>query len=73
MRRKYVCVSKTCGRTIELEIRQLNDTHLNSSPICGICGSVMKKVYSTPVLFRLTIHSAEERKDSDVNSTEALR
>ena len=79
MRQTYVCASKTCGRTIELEIRHPNDTHLNPSPICG-CGAAMKKVYSTPVLFRLTktdvtqaLHSAEEPKDSDIHPTEAVR
>lgn len=79
MRLTYVCVSKTCDRTIELEIRHPNNIHLNSSPTCG-CGASMKKVYSTPTLFRLTktevtqaLHSAEERKDSDVHPTEALR
>lgn len=79
MRLKYVCVSKTCGRTIELEIRQPNGIFPNVSPICG-CGAAMKKVYSKPLFFRFTkadvtqvLHSAEERKDSEVRPTEAFR
>lgn len=52
MRLRYVCVSKTCGRLIELNIPNGDVAKVSFPPVCS-CGGTMKKAYSTPVLFRL--------------------
>ena len=67
MRLVYVCVSKTCGHSVELNIPNGNGINLNLRPVCG-CGADMKKAYSTPVLFRL---SKTEISQPEGQSTES--
>jgi hypothetical protein len=51
--RKFVCPSETCRREIEIEIA-IGDAAENApSPICT-CGVTMKKVYTVPVVLKLS-------------------
>jgi hypothetical protein len=53
LRHKYVCPSKSCRRGLEIEIPPNGIDRNTPSPTCT-CGSKMKKVYATPVLFKLS-------------------
>jgi hypothetical protein len=55
---RYICVSKTCRREVEIETSRKNGTFF--SPTCE-CGSEMKKVYSGPAFTRLSGAEATER------------
>ena len=56
-RQKYVCPSKFCRREIEID---LSLGVVAKSPRCT-CGTKMKKVYTTPVLFKLNWTEVSQR------------
>ena len=61
LRQKYICSSESCRCEIELEIPPDSFGRETPNPTCG-CGAKMKKVYKSPVLFRL--YRAEVNRDT---------
>jgi hypothetical protein len=61
LQKRYVCVSNTCRREVEIEIPpSCGKTGEISNPTCA-CGAEMKKVYSAPVLRTLSEAEAIQR------------
>jgi hypothetical protein len=53
MRLRYVCMSKTCRKEMEIETSgNCKDREAAAAQTCT-CGAKMKMVYSTPHLFKL--------------------
>lgn len=53
LRERFVCQSSFCRREIEIEPSMGHKPSQTTNPRC-ICGSMMKKVYSKPVLRELS-------------------
>lgn len=66
----YICVSNTCRREVEIETTRMKGTSF--SPTCE-CGSKMKRVYSIPVLTRLSEAEATERFGEFVQGRRELK
>lgn len=60
MTSKYVCLSSSCRREVEMEIPPSYAVGEILNPKC-ICGAEMKKVYSKPVLSGLSKEEAVHR------------
>lgn len=58
---KFICQSETCRHEVQFEI--LQDELADVTRTCD-CGARMKKVYATPVLFR--IYKANQQPSSPV-------
>ena len=72
MRLRYVCVSQICRRETEIESPHGDIAVEAASPICT-CGTNMKKVYTTPILRRLSKVEASQYLDGILETIASRR